>query len=233
VLRWPTRSSSLARTGLFIARLGGYKPSKMSARRPVTDRPTVARADRRERERFRAMAVRAGDCPSTADAFAFAYRSLGTHDRVRMARAVARDLADAGDDPGPALAIFLAVEDDPAVGAEIVTLLGRLSERSAHSRARATLFGGSPPRGILVGLPNGGEWVGLFIDGEENPDVKIVHAESFDTLEREAAAQLGRAARRVGANEAAELAAPRLLQHRRERGSLPLGARRFAELFSV
>jgi hypothetical protein len=205
----------------------------MSARRPVTDRPTVARADRKDRERFRAMAVRAGECPSTADAFAFAYRSLGTQDRIRMARAVARDLSDSGADTGPALAIFLAVEEDPAVGAEILTLLGLLADRPTHARAKAVFFGGSPPRGILVGLPAGPEWIGLLVDGDEAPEVDLVHGASFDALERDAAERLGRSGRRVTVEEAAELAAPRLLQHRRERGSLHPGARRFAELFSV
>jgi hypothetical protein len=205
----------------------------MSARRPTSDRPTVARADRKDRERFRAMAVRAGECPSTADAFAFAYRSLGTPDRIRMARAVARDLSDSGADAGPALAIFLAVEDDPSVGAELLTLLGVLADRPTQARAKATFFGGCPPRGILVGLPTGKAWLGLLVEGEETPEVELVHGESFDALEREAARRLGRAARRVTVEEAAEVAAPRLLQHRRERGCLPPGARRFAELFSV
>lgn len=203
------------------------------SRRPVTDRPTVARADRRERERFRALAVKSGDCPSTADAFAFAYRSLGASDRLRMARAVSRDLTEAGDDAGPALAVLLAVEEDPHVAAELVALLGTLSERSTPARAKASLFGGAPPRAILFGLPSANHWIGLFVDGDEAPDVRVLEAESYGELEARAVAETGRAARRVDALAAAEIAAPRLLQHRRERGSLPPDARRFADLFSV
>lgn len=179
------------------------------------------------------MAVRAGECPSTADAFAFAYRNLRARDRVRMARAVAQDLTLAGDDAGPALAVFLAVEDDLDVCAEVLSLLVGLSDRSTISRARASLFGGTSPRAILVGLPLGGEWIGLLVDGEDSPDVRVTRGEGFDALERTAASETGRAARRVGVEEAASLAAPRLLQHRRERGSLPPDARHFAEIFSL
>lgn len=179
------------------------------------------------------MAVKAGDCPSTADAFAFAYQSLGAQDRLRMARAVARDLRGSGDDPGPALAIFLAVEEEPAIVAELVTMLGRLDEGAARTRARASFFGGSPPSGILLGLPKHGEWVALFIEDAEVPEVSLLRAPTYDELELRAASIVGRAARRVRPDEAADAAAPRLLQHRRARGSLPPGAREFAEIFSV
>ena len=223
-------------------------------------RPSIARADRRERSRFRELALRAPECEETADAFAFAYRSLEKVDRVRMARAVGKDLRDAGHDARPALAILFAVEDDPQLSAELITLLGVFDPPGSDMLALASFYGSDPLIGVLIGVPEaksefgGAEsreeregWIGLYAplidpadeaqeirDAEEaQPALEILRAPSFYELEELIHQRLGRQPRRVALDLAAGELAPQILRYRRERGSLPPEARQFAGLFSI
>lgn len=225
---------------LFIAAHGRYKCVPPMSLERKNRRPSIARADRRERTRFRELALRAPDCDETADAFVFAYRSLERPDRIRMARAVGRDLRGAGHDPRPALAILFAAEEDPQLTAELIDLLGVFDPPGSDSLALASFYGSEPIVGTLIGIPNaeGEGWLGLFAgQGDEHaeapPEIALLHAPSFYQLEECVREKLGRQPRRVPIELAAGELAPQILRYRRTRGSLPPEARQFAGLFSI
>lgn len=230
---------------LFIHRHDRYKGVPLMSSVRKSPKPSIARADRRERSRFRELALRAPECEETADAFAFAYRSLEKEDRIRMARAVGSDLRDAGHDARPALAILFAVEEDPQLNAELINLLGVFDPPG--NEGLASFYGSEPLLCALIGVPDaGGEgWIGLYVSlgdadahrddaraGEGEPELEILRAANFYLLEEQIRERVGRQPRRVAIELAASELAPQILRYRRERGSLPPEARQFAGLFS-
>lgn len=224
---------------LFIRPHDRYKGVALMISERKSIRPSIARADRRERSRFRELALRAPECEETADAFAFAYRSLEKADRIRMARAVGGDLRDAGHDARPALAILFAVEEDPQLSAELINLIGVFDPPG--SDGLASFYGTEPLVGALIGVPDaGGEgWIGLYVSlgdpalQDSAPELEILRAPNFYQMEEIVRERIGRHARRVGIELAAGELAPQILRYRRERGSLPPEARQFAGLFSI
>ncbi len=181
--------------------------------------PGIANADRPRGGPFAELVERILHDSSALDGLAFAYSELGTEARRGLIRAVIQDVAD----PCEALGALLAVEEDPALAAELAGLL----RRHGRSESYATLErrpGGGEACLVRPGLGFAGEQLRIAWNDHQIESIEIESTIAMKSFAPAAQSPV---------SVAVETVAPLLWRYVRAGGTLPKGVERFAAFFSV